>query len=65
MWLLGFTLVLLILFLPETSSANILHRRSRRLRKLTGNDKLVIEGELASNDRSFKDMAIMTLFRPF
>ncbi|KFA81296.1 hypothetical protein S40288_04865 [Stachybotrys chartarum IBT 40288] len=65
MWLSGFTLVLLVFFLPETSSANILYRRSRRLRKLTENDKLVSEGELASIDMSFKDMAVMTLVRPF
>lgn len=65
MWLSGFTLVLLIFFLPETSSANILYRRSRRLRKLTGNDKLICEAELAGQDQSFKDIAIMTLLRPF
>ena len=33
MWLSGFALALLIFFLPETSSANILFRRARRLRK--------------------------------
>ncbi|KAI9148199.1 Caffeine resistance protein [Paramyrothecium foliicola] len=65
MWLSGFTLVLLIFFLPETSSANILYRRSRRLRKLTGNEKLICEAELEGKDKSFKDMAIMTLVRPF
>ena len=65
MWLSGFTLVLLIFFLPETSSANILYRRSRRLRKLTGNEKLICEAELAGQDQSFKDIAIMTLLRPF
>lgn len=36
MWLSGFALVLFFFFLPETSSANILYRRTRRLRKITG-----------------------------
>lgn len=65
MWLSGFTLCLLIVFLPETSPSNILYRRARRLRKLTGNDKFVTEGELASKEMSGKDIALMTLVRPF
>ncbi|KXJ86480.1 MFS transporter [Microdochium bolleyi] len=65
MWLSGGTLLVLIFFLPETSSANILYRRSRRLRKLTGNEKLVCEPELAGKDMTFGDMAKMTLVRPF
>ncbi|CEI61322.1 Caffeine resistance protein 5 [Fusarium venenatum] len=65
MWLSEFPLVLFFFFLPETSSANILYRRSRRLRKLTGNDKLVCEAELATQDMSMKDVALMTLVRPF
>ncbi|KAF5676591.1 MFS DHA1 multidrug resistance [Fusarium heterosporum] len=65
MWLSGFSLLFFIFFLPETSSANILYRRSRRLRKLTGNDKLICEAELANQDMSMKDMALMTLIRPF
>jgi len=65
MWLSGGTLLVLIFLLPETSSANILYRRARRLRKLTGNDKLVCEAELAGKDMSAGDMAKMTLIKPF
>lgn len=65
MWLSGFTLALLIVFLPETSAPNILYRRARRLRKLTGNDKFVTEGELQSQQMTGKDIAIMTLVKPF
>ncbi|KAF4342725.1 Caffeine resistance 5 [Fusarium beomiforme] len=65
MWLSGFSLALFFFFLPETSPANILYRRSRRLRKLTGNEKLVCEAELGTQDMSMKDIAIMTLVRPF
>ncbi|KAK5085406.1 GTPase-activating protein [Lithohypha guttulata] len=65
MWLSGFCLAVLVPFLPETSSANILYRRARRLRKLTGNDKLVSEGEIAGADMKPMDMVRMTLVRPF
>lgn len=65
MWLSGFTLILLIAFLPETSGPNILYRRARRLRKITGNDKFVSEGELQSKEMTGKDIALMTLVRPF
>ncbi|GHJ86220.1 hypothetical protein NliqN6_2622 [Naganishia liquefaciens] len=65
LWLSGFTLILLIFFLPETSSLNILVRRARRLRKLTGNKDLKSAGELQQADMTGKDIAIMTLWRPF
>lgn len=65
MWLSGFALVLLIFFLPETSSSNILYRRSRRLRKLTGNDNLQCEPEILAEQMTLKDMALMVIIRPF
>jgi DHA1 family multidrug resistance protein-like MFS transporter len=65
MWLSGFTLIVLIFFLPETSSANILYRRARRLRVVTGNDSLKSEPELAGENMGPKDLAMMTLVRPF
>jgi len=65
MWLSGFALVFLIFFLPETSAQNILYRRTRRLRKLTGNDKLKCEPEIVSENMTGKDIALMTLVRPF
>lgn len=65
MWLSGFCLALLIVFLPETSPANILYRRTRRLRKLTGNDKLISEPELEGESMTGKDIVMMTLVKPF
>ena len=65
MWLSGFTLVLLIFFLLETSSSNILYRRARRLRVLTGNEKLTCEPELAAEKMTGKDIAMIALVRPF
>ena len=65
MWLSGFALVVLFFALPETSSANILYRRTRRLRKLTGNDKLICEPELIGETMTGKEIALMVLVRPF
>jgi DHA1 family multidrug resistance protein-like MFS transporter len=55
----------MIIFLPETSSMNILYRRTRRLRKLTGRSDLRSEGELMSEQMTGKEIALMTLVRPF
>ncbi|RDW89018.1 hypothetical protein BP6252_01050 [Coleophoma cylindrospora] len=65
LWLSGFSLIVLIIFLPETSSANILYRRTRRLRKLTGNQKLKCEPEIQAEQMTGKDIALMVLIRPF
>ncbi|MCJ1322095.1 hypothetical protein MMC15_007440 [Xylographa vitiligo] len=65
MWLSGFSLLLLIFFLPETSSANILYRRARRLRILTGNQSLKCEPEIAGENMTGKEIAMISLVRPF
>lgn len=65
MWLSAFCFVFLIFFLPETSANNILVRRTARLRKLTGNDKLICEPELMAEQMTPKDVALMSLVRPF
>ncbi|KAL3427817.1 multidrug resistance protein [Phlyctema vagabunda] len=65
LWLSGFSLIVLIIFLPETSSANILYRRTRRLRKLTGNQKLKCEPEIQGEQMTGKDIVLMVLVRPF
>ncbi|KAJ9112575.1 hypothetical protein QFC19_000592 [Naganishia cerealis] len=65
LWLSGASLIVLIFFLPETSSLNILVRRARRLRKITGNKELKSQGELQQADMTGKDIAIMTMWRPF
>ena len=64
-WLSAFCWVALMFLLPETSATNILYRRTRRLRKLTGNDKLISEPELASANMTGKDIAMIALVRPF
>lgn len=65
MWLSGFCLVFIFFLLPETSSANILYRRTVRLRKLTGNQKLRCQPELMAENMTGKEIALMTLVRPF
>ncbi|KAI5481913.1 MFS transporter, DHA1 family, multidrug resistance protein [Pseudohyphozyma bogoriensis] len=46
LWISGFALILLSLFLPETLDATILLRRAQRLRKLTGNPHLRSQSEI-------------------
>lgn len=64
MWLSGAALFLFIIFLPETSSANILYRRSCRLRKLTGNPKLKSEPELIGEQMTSREIVMTILVRP-
>ncbi|GAA5936679.1 MFS transporter [Sporobolomyces koalae] len=46
----GFAFIFTFLFLPETYGPTILRKRATRLRKLTGNDKLVTREELDFQD---------------
>jgi DHA1 family multidrug resistance protein-like MFS transporter len=59
MWLSGFCWVFLFFLFPETSSQNIIHRRTKRLRKLTGNDKLTCEPDMVSAEMKPKDVRIL------
>ncbi|PWY84823.1 MFS general substrate transporter [Aspergillus heteromorphus CBS 117.55] len=65
MWLSGFTLVVLTIFLPETSSTNILYRRARRLRRLTHRHNLRSEPEIEIAGLTARELAMITLVRPF
>ncbi|KAJ4350693.1 GTPase-activating protein [Ascochyta clinopodiicola] len=64
LWLSSFCFIFLFFFLPETSSPNILHRRTKRLRKLTGNDKLTCEPDMMSAEMKPKDVVQMSLLKP-
>lgn len=59
MWLSGFCLIMLVFFLPETSSANILYRRTRRLRNLTGIKTLRCEPEIVSENMTGKEVSLL------
>jgi DHA1 family multidrug resistance protein-like MFS transporter len=57
-------LIVLTFFLPETSQATLLHRKAKRLRALTGNDKIVAKEAYEAAQKPFKDIVVETLWRP-
>ncbi|VUC30801.1 unnamed protein product [Clonostachys rosea] len=63
-WMASPTLVLLLLFMPETSSATILLRRACRLRKLTGNETLQSQSEIDQRHIKASDIVFSALIRP-
>lgn len=65
MWLSGACLVFLTFFLPETSSSNILYRRTVRYRQLTGNPHLKCQPEIEAEGMTSNEIVQMTLIRPF
>jgi DHA1 family multidrug resistance protein-like MFS transporter len=65
MWLSGVCLIFLSLFLPETSSSNIIYRRTVRYRKITGNPNLRCQPELEAEGMTTREMVQMLLIRPF
>ena len=60
-----FTLIVLSFFFGETSSATILLRRARRLRKLTGNKNLRSQSEIEQAETSLATNVGQSLLRPF
>ncbi|WWC66124.1 uncharacterized protein I206_100024 [Kwoniella pini CBS 10737] len=64
-WLSGACLVLVLIFFPETSSKNILHRRMVRLRRITGNEELKTQAMIDSSHLSGGQIISETLLRPF
>lgn len=51
--------------LPETSAANILLRRARRLRKLTGRKDFKSQSEIDQADMTARDIAFGALIKPW
>ncbi|KAK3112581.1 hypothetical protein LTR53_011002 [Teratosphaeriaceae sp. CCFEE 6253] len=64
LWLAGPVFLSMLLFLPETSTPNILLRRARRLRKLTGDDRLKSQSEIDQANTRPRDVAREALIRP-
>ncbi|GAA5830702.1 hypothetical protein JCM3766R1_003395 [Sporobolomyces carnicolor] len=50
MWLSGFSFIVMTFFQAETYGPNILYKRARRLRKLTGNNLIMTKAELDGQD---------------
>ncbi|KAJ4387189.1 hypothetical protein N0V93_007778 [Gnomoniopsis smithogilvyi] len=51
-------------FLPETSAPNILLRRAQRLRKLTGNDRLMSQSEIDQRNMKTSAVLVDALIKP-
>jgi len=64
LWMSGPVFVLMFCALPETSTANILLRRARRLRALTGDSKLQSQSEIDQGHKSLSGVVTDTLVRP-
>jgi DHA1 family multidrug resistance protein-like MFS transporter len=64
LWLSGPIFIMMLLFLPETFQANILLRRAKRLRKLTGNDNYRSQSELDQAALKPRDVLYDALVRP-
>lgn len=64
LWLSGPVFLMMFMFLPETSSSNILLRRARRLRKVTGDHRLKAQSEIDQANMRPKEVAFEALVRP-
>lgn len=63
-WMAAPTAVILFLFLPETSTPNILLRRAQRLRKLTGSQYLQSQSEIDQHGLTASAVAVNALIKP-
>jgi DHA1 family multidrug resistance protein-like MFS transporter len=64
-WLSAPIFFVMFFLLPETSPDAILLCRARRLRRLTGNDKLMSQSEINQKKLTFSAVAAEALYRPF
>ncbi|KAJ5118768.1 hypothetical protein N7448_010476 [Penicillium atrosanguineum] len=65
LWVSAFTLILLFFFLPETFTPNILARRARRVRRITGNSQYMSDSEIEIREIKSRDVLFEALVRPF
>ncbi|KAK1245606.1 hypothetical protein MKX08_005235 [Trichoderma sp. CBMAI-0020] len=63
-WMNSFMLVVMLCLLPETSAANILMRRAKRLRKLVGDPRLQSQSEIDQSHLTASDILVGALVRP-
>ncbi|EDK42335.1 benomyl/methotrexate resistance protein [Lodderomyces elongisporus NRRL YB-4239] len=60
----GFVLLIFIFSFPESYAPTLLARRAKRLRAITGNDKITSVGLLENHHKKFKEIVVETLWRP-
>ncbi|KAH7120686.1 major facilitator superfamily domain-containing protein [Dactylonectria macrodidyma] len=56
--------LLMLFFLPETSTPTILLQRARRLRKITGNSKFISQSEIDQRHSTVSAIAVDALIKP-
>lgn len=64
LWIAGPVFVLMFLFVPETSTPNILLRRAKRLRALTGDSRLRSQSEIDQKNIKPTQVIISALIKP-
>jgi DHA1 family multidrug resistance protein-like MFS transporter len=65
LWLAGPVCIAMVLTLPETSADNILLRRARRLRKLTGRTDILSQSEVDQTHMTAKQITFNALIKPW
>jgi MFS transporter, DHA1 family, multidrug resistance protein len=65
LWLNAPIFIAMFFFMPETYGPNILYRRARRLRKVTGNQQLQSKSEIDQKNMTFSQVAMDQLVKPF
>ena len=64
LWAAGPTFLLMFMLLPETSTPNILLRRAQRLRKLTGDNRLMAQSEIDQKNMKPGKILIDAIIKP-
>jgi MFS transporter, DHA1 family, multidrug resistance protein len=64
LWMSGPVFLALFFFLPETNPATILLQRAKRLRQVTGNEKLKSRSEIDQANLSVTRLILENLYRP-
>ncbi|KAG7666332.1 MDR1 [[Candida] subhashii] len=60
----GFSFIMLFFSLPETYGKTLLYRKAKRLRAITGNERITSEGELENKAITTHEIVKDTLWRP-
>lgn len=60
----GCVLIIISILLPETHDITIFHRKAKRLRALSRNNKITSIGEIENNSKTKKELVIEILWRP-
>jgi DHA1 family multidrug resistance protein-like MFS transporter len=63
-WMFAPAILLLFALTPETSSPNIILRRAKRLRSITGNERLQAQSEIDQRHMTLSGIAIDALIKP-